>query len=68
MLLFGIGGLSYGNASARYLGGDISGVPDADGPVFWMSASGVDKSDLRNVGEHILMVRGYDAVRATRWC
>ena len=28
-----------------------------------MSASGVDKSDLRTIGEHILMVRGYDAER-----
>ena len=65
MLLFGIGGLSYGNASARYLGGDIAGVPDPNGPVFWMSASGVDKSDLRIVGEHILMVRGYDASHDT---
>jgi Class II Aldolase and Adducin N-terminal domain len=65
MLLFGIGGLSYGNASARYLGSDIDGVPDSDGPVFWMSASGVDKSDLRTVGEHILLVRGYDSARDT---
>ena len=65
MLLFGIGGLSYGNASIRYRGGDIQGVPDADGPVYWMSASGVDKSDLRNVGEHILLVRGYNRERDT---
>ena len=65
MLLYGIGGLSYGNVSARYLGSDIPGVPDADGPVYWMSASGVDKSDLRHIGEHILMVRGYDAQRDT---
>ena len=62
-LLYGIGGLSYGNVSARYRGGDIAGVPDADGPVYWMSASGVDKSDLRAIGEHILLVRGYDAPR-----
>jgi ribulose-5-phosphate 4-epimerase/fuculose-1-phosphate aldolase len=65
MLLFGIGGLSYGNASIRYRGKGISGVPDADGPVYWMSASGVDKSDLRVVGEHILLVRGYDRARDT---
>ena len=25
-------------------GGDVTGVPDPDGPVFWMSASGVDKA------------------------
>jgi Class II Aldolase and Adducin N-terminal domain len=47
--LFGIGGLSYGNASARH---------DADR--FWMSANGVDKSHLRDVGTEILMVTGYD--------
>jgi ribulose-5-phosphate 4-epimerase/fuculose-1-phosphate aldolase len=63
MLLYGIGGLSYGNVSARYRGDPLSGVPDPEGPVYWMSASGVDKSDLRNVGEHILMVRGYDPDR-----
>jgi ribulose-5-phosphate 4-epimerase/fuculose-1-phosphate aldolase len=62
-LLYGIGGLSYGNVSARYTGDDLAGVPDPDGPVYWMSASGVDKSDLRVVGEHILMVRGYDPSR-----
>ena len=62
-LLYGIGGLSYGNVSARYLGGDVGGVPDPDGPVYWMSASGVDKSDLRAIGAHILLVRGYDAAR-----
>jgi Class II Aldolase and Adducin N-terminal domain len=38
-------------------------VPDPAGPIFWMSASGVDKADLRVVGEHILLVRGYDADR-----
>ena len=47
--LFGIGGLSYGNASARH-----------DGDRFWMSASGVDKSRLRDVGTEILLVTGYD--------
>jgi ribulose-5-phosphate 4-epimerase/fuculose-1-phosphate aldolase len=62
-LLYGIGGLSYGNVSARYTGGDLPGVPDPHGPVYWMSASGVDKADLRVIGEHILMVRGYDPAR-----
>lgn len=47
--LFGIGGLSYGNASARH-----------DGDVFWMSASGVDKSHLREVGTEVLLVTGYE--------
>lgn len=50
--LFGIGGLSYGNISARR---------DASG--FWMSASGVDKSRLRKVGRDILLVAGYDRER-----
>jgi hypothetical protein len=36
MLLYGIGGLSYGNVSARYRGHDMPGA-------YWMSASGVDK-------------------------
>jgi ribulose-5-phosphate 4-epimerase/fuculose-1-phosphate aldolase len=58
-LLYGIGGLSYGNVSARRVG-----APDSDiGPEFWMSASGVDKADLRVVGEHVLLVRGYDPGR-----
>ena len=47
--LFGIGGLSYGNASARQ-----STAID-----FWMSASGVDKSQLREIGREILLVTGY---------
>ncbi len=64
-LLYGIGGLSYGNVSARYLGNDLKGVPDPNGPVYWMSASGVDKADLRLVGPHILLVRGFDAERET---
>ena len=50
--LFGIGGLSYGNISARY---------DADR--FWMSASGVDKSRLETIGRDILMVSDYDRER-----
>ena len=50
--LFGIGGLSYGNASARH-----------DGDTFWMSASGVDKSHLQEIGREILLVTGYDQSR-----
>ncbi len=48
--LYGIGGLSYGNISAR-----------KDETQFWMSASGVDKSKLRDVGRDILLVKGYDS-------
>ena len=47
--LYGIGGLSYGNLSAR-----------KDEKRFWMSASGVDKSNLREIGRDILMVKDYD--------
>ncbi len=51
-LLYGIGGLSYGNLSARL-----------DETRFWMSASGVDKSNLREVGRDILLVKDYDPAR-----
>ncbi|HYA09348.1 MAG TPA: class II aldolase/adducin family protein [Gaiellaceae bacterium] len=47
--LYGIGGLSYGNLSAR-----------KDATRFWMSASGVDKSKLDEPGRDILLVSGYD--------
>lgn len=50
--LYGMGGLSYGNVSAR-----------KDATRFWMSASGVDKSNLREVGRDILMVKDYDPER-----
>ncbi len=48
--LYGIGGLSYGNISARL-----------DESRFWMSASGVDKSKLSEIGRDILLVKDYDA-------
>jgi len=50
--LFGIGGLSYGNLSGR-----------KDASRFWMSASGVNKGNLKVVGRDILLVKGYDAER-----
>jgi len=50
--LFNIGGLSYGNLSQR-----------RDAGSFWMSASGVDKSRLREVGREILLVTGFDRER-----
>jgi len=50
--LYSIGGLSYGNLSAR-----------KDEHRFWMSASGVDKSNLEEPGRDILLVSGYDAGR-----
>jgi ribulose-5-phosphate 4-epimerase/fuculose-1-phosphate aldolase len=51
--LYGLGGLSYGNLSAR-----------KDETRFWMSASGVDKSRLETPGRDILLVSGYDAEHA----
>ncbi len=50
--LYGIGGLSYGNLSVR-----------KDERRFWMSASGVDKANLREVGRDILMVTNYDPIQ-----
>ncbi len=47
--LYRVGGLSYGNLSVRH-----------NDKTFWMSASGVDKSNLQHVGEHIHFVTGYD--------
>jgi len=54
--LYGIGGLSYGNLSAR-----------KDANRFWMSASGVDKGKLVQPGRDILLISGYepDAARMT---
>ena len=47
--LYAIGGLSYGNLSQR-----------KDSTRFWMSASGVDKANLREPARDILLVSGYD--------
>lgn len=49
--LYGMGGLSYGNLSAR-----AQHQPNH----FWMSASGVDKSRLATIGRDILLVTGFD--------
>jgi ribulose-5-phosphate 4-epimerase/fuculose-1-phosphate aldolase len=49
MRLYGVGGLSYGNLSAR-----------KDERRFWMSASGVDKTKLEVPGRDILLVSDYD--------
>ena len=51
--LYGIGGLSYGNLSAR-----------KDERRFWMSASGVDKSRLVQPGRDILLVSDYERERS----
>ncbi|WP_202079940.1 class II aldolase/adducin family protein [Caldalkalibacillus salinus] len=47
--LYGLGGLSYGNLSAR-----------KDEARFWMSASGVNKADMKVVGQDMLLINGYD--------
>ena len=57
-LLYGIGGLSYGNVSARRAAG-----PGESETQYWMSASGVDKSALHEVGRDILLVTGHDTER-----
>jgi ribulose-5-phosphate 4-epimerase/fuculose-1-phosphate aldolase len=49
MRLYGIGGLSYGNLSAR-----------KDDSRFWMSASGVNKGKLDVIGQDILLVSAFD--------
>ena len=49
--LFGLGGLSYGNMSVRAV---------HDPSKFWISASGVDKGNLRTIGRDILLVKGFD--------
>jgi ribulose-5-phosphate 4-epimerase/fuculose-1-phosphate aldolase len=46
--LFGIGGLSYGNLSVR-----------EDATRFWMSARGVDKGKLTEIGRDVLLVTDY---------
>ncbi|HET8606513.1 MAG TPA: class II aldolase/adducin family protein [Gaiellaceae bacterium] len=46
--LYSIGGLSYGNLSMR-----------KDETRFWMSASGVDKANLREPSRDVLLVSGY---------
>ena len=56
MRLYSLGGLSYGNMSAR-----------KDDTRFWMSASGVDKSRLIDIGRDVMLVTDYDVeARAMR--
>lgn len=47
--LYGLGGLSYGNLSCR-----------RDEKTFWMSASGVNKANLKIIGQDILLIKDYD--------
>lgn len=48
--LYGVGGLSYGNLSVR-----------SDENHFWMSASGIDKSNMKEIGRDILYIKGYNS-------
>jgi ribulose-5-phosphate 4-epimerase/fuculose-1-phosphate aldolase len=52
MRLYSVGGMSYGNLSAR-----------KDETRFWMSASGVDKSKLEAIGHDMLLVKDFDDER-----
>ena len=52
--LYNIKGLSYGNLSIR------DKHYDTDGTSFWMTARGVDKSQLKGIGKDIILVKGYD--------
>jgi ribulose-5-phosphate 4-epimerase/fuculose-1-phosphate aldolase len=51
--LYQIKGLSYGNLSIR------NDHYKMKGTTFWMTARGVDKSQLKGVGKDIILVKGY---------
>lgn len=50
--LYGIGGLSYGNLSSRH-----------NDTHFWMSASGVNKANMRVIGQDILYIKGFNSLK-----
>ena len=52
--LFEMKGLSWGNLSAR------EPIPEFGDTTFWMSARGVNKAKLSDVGKDILLVKGFD--------
>jgi hypothetical protein len=52
--LYQIKGLSYGNLSIRNTNHGMEGT------TFWMTARGVDKSQLKGIGKDILLVKGYN--------
>jgi ribulose-5-phosphate 4-epimerase/fuculose-1-phosphate aldolase len=52
--LYQIKGLSYGNLSIRNVNHNQAGTS------YWMTARGVDKSNLKGPGKDILLVKGYD--------
>jgi len=58
--LFEVKGISYGNLSAR------EDIPEfKNESTFWMTARGIDKSNISTVGRDILLVRGIDESAAT---
>lgn len=54
--LFEVKGISYGNLSARE---KLSEFPDKT--TFWMTARGIDKSNINTIGEDVLLVKGIDS-------
>ncbi len=52
--LYQIKGLSYGNLSIR------NDYYKTAGTSFWMTARGVDKSQLQGLGKDLLLIKGYD--------
>jgi len=58
--LFEVKGISYGNLSARER---IPEFPNAT--TFWMTARGIDKSNIMTVGKDIMLVKGIDSITDT---
>ncbi len=52
--IYGITGASYGNMSAR------ERIPELGEDTFWMTGRGVDKSNLKQIGKDILLVKDFD--------
>ena len=58
--LFEVKGISYGNLSAREY------IPEfKNDNTFWMTARGIDKSNITIVGKDLLLVRGIDESQVT---
>ena len=57
--LYQVRGLSYGNLSIRNANYPM------DGTSFWMTARGVDKSNLKGIGKDVLLVNGFDQINGT---
>ncbi len=55
--LFQVKGLSYGNLSAR------EAIPGLGGSTFWMTARGINKAQIGQIGQEVLLVKGVDELR-----